>query len=161
MALHLWLSLCKPFLFNDATVYDPFGTELFFWVDIERLSVVSNGLQEKNVDWERALEQIISDARLWVPIDATPPRKALERLVRQWAGDNASRSLPFSVPANALAGSKVAVNTFNGNYYACLQRVLRDGELCSPEEIVSIMARTHPHLFNAFNAAHLGLSEVS
>ena len=160
-ALHLWLSLCKPFLFNDATVYDPFGTELFFWVDIERLSAVSNGLQEKNEDWERALEQIISDARLWVPIDATPPRKALERLVRQWAGDNVSRSLPFSVPANALAGSKVAVNTFNGNYYACLQRVLRDGELCSPEEIVSIMARTHPHLFNAFNAAHLGLSEVS
>jgi FkbM family methyltransferase len=161
MALHIWLSLCKPFLFNDATVYDPFCTELFFWVDIEQLSVVSDGLHEKNVDWERALEEIIVDARLWVPIVAKPPRKALEQLVRQWSGDNASGLLPYSVTANALAGSKVTINTFNGAYYACLQKVLNEGHLCSPEEIVSIMAYTYPHLFNLFNADQLGLTDLS
>ena len=161
IALNLWLSLCKPFLFNDATFYDPFVSELFFWVDVESLSVVSNGLKDKNVGWESAFEQIIGDTRLWVPISAKPPSKALERLVRRWEGDNLSALLPFSVTANALAGTKVTINTFNGHYYDCLKRVLSEGALCSPEEIVSVMAHTNPHLFNVFNAEHLGLSEMN
>jgi FkbM family methyltransferase len=107
-AMNRWLSLSAPFLLNDATLYNPFGTELFLWFDADE------GLDEKLPEWSRMLEQ--------------DPRE----------------SLLFSATGKALGGAKPAINAFNGEYYACLDRLLRNGELCSRSEVLARLAHSHP-----------------
>ena len=146
-ALSSWLSLSAPFLLNDASLYNPFGTEHFLWVDMDLLPVLAKGLDEKLPEWSRALEQIASASRLWLRAGAAPDLEALEPATRLWLGAPLE-SLLFSVTGGALGGSKPAINAFNGVYYACLDRLLRAGELCSLPEVLTLVAHSHLHLCN-------------
>jgi FkbM family methyltransferase len=120
-AMSRWLSLSAPFLLNDATLFNPFGTELFLWVDVDDLPVLAKGLDEMLPEWSRVLEQIASDARVWLSAGA-------------------------ALDLTALGGAKPAINAFNGEYYACLDALLRGGELCSRSEVLARLAHAHPHL---------------
>ena len=121
-AMSRWLSLSAIFLLNDATLYNPYGTELFLWVDADVLPVLAKGLDEMPPEWSRVLEQMASDARLWLTEGA--------------------------VTGKALGGAKPAINAFNGEYYACLDRLLRGGEICSRSEILARLAHSLPQLCN-------------
>ena len=121
-AMSRWLSLSATFLLNDATLYNPYGTELFLWVDADVLPVLAKGLDEMLPEWSRVLEQMASDARLWLTEGA--------------------------VTGKALGGVKPVINTFNGEYYACLDRLLRGGEICSRSEILTRLAHSLPQLCN-------------
>jgi FkbM family methyltransferase len=146
-AMSHWLSLSAPFLLNDASLYNPFGTGHFLWVDLDVLPILAKGFDEKLPEWSRALEQIASDSRLWLPAGATPDRGAFEQATRLWL-DTPQESLLFSVIDKVLGGSKPAINAFNGVYYACLDRLLRRGELCSTSEVLTLVAHSHRHLCN-------------
>jgi FkbM family methyltransferase len=146
-AMSRWLSLSVPFLLNDASLYNPFGTEHFLWVDIDVLPVLAKGLDEKLPEWSGVLEQIAGDSRLWLPAGAAPDRQGLEQATRLWL-DAPLESLLFSVTGKALGGAKPAINAFNGAYYACLDRLLRAGELCSTSEVLTLAAHSHRHLCN-------------
>lgn len=139
-AMSRWLSLSATFLLNDATFYNPFGAELFLWVDVDVLPVLAKGLDEMLAEWNRVLEQMASDSRLWLTADAAPDREALDQAPAE--------SLPFSATGKALGGAKPAINAFNGEYYACLDRLLRDGEICSRSEILTRLSHSHPQLCN-------------
>jgi FkbM family methyltransferase len=137
-AICRWLSLSAPFLLNDATLFNPFATELFLWVDVDLLPALANGLDEKLPEWSRVLEQIASDSRLWLAEGAESECKALEPTPLE--------SSLFTVTGKALAGTKPAINAFNGEYYACLDHLLRGGQLCSRAEILARLAHSHPNL---------------
>jgi FkbM family methyltransferase len=155
-AMSCWLSLSAPFLLNDASLYNPFGTEHFLWVDMDVLPVVAKGLDEELPEWSRVLEQIASDSRLWLPAGAAPDRETLEQATRLWL-EAPLESLLFSVTGKALGGAKPAINAFNGVYYACLDRLLRGGELCSISEVLTLVAHSHRHLCNLQRAGRLQL----
>jgi FkbM family methyltransferase len=146
-ATRRWLSLSAPFLLNDASLYNPFGTEHFLWVDMDVLPVLAKGFDEKLPEWISALEQIATDSRLWLPTGAAPDREALEHAIRLWL-DAPLESLAFSVTGKALGGAISAINAFNGVYYACLDRLLRGGELRSTSEVLTLVAHSHRHLCN-------------
>jgi FkbM family methyltransferase len=146
-AMSLWLSLSAPFLLNDASLYNPFGTDHFLWVDIDVVPVVAKGLDERLPEWSRVLEHLASDSRLWLPVGAAPDREALEQATRLWL-DAPLESVLFSVTGKALGGVKPAINAFNGVYYSCLDRLLRSGELCSTSEVLTLVAHSHRHLCN-------------
>jgi FkbM family methyltransferase len=155
-AMSRWLSLSAPFLLNDASLYNPFGTEHFLWVDFDVLPVLARGLDEKLPEWSCVLEQIASDPRLWLPAGAAPDREALEQATRLWL-KAPLESVLFSVTGKALGGAKPAINAFNGVYYACLDRLLKGGELCSTSEVLTLVAHSHPHLCNLQRAGRLQL----
>jgi hypothetical protein len=156
-AMSRWLSLSTFFLLNDATVYNPFGTEHFLWVDIDVLPVLAKGLDEMLPEWSRILEQIASDSRLWLSAAAAPDRETLEQATRPRL-EAPLESLLFSVTGKAFGGAKPAINAFNGAYYSCLDRLLRGGELCSISEVLTLAAHSNPHLCNLQNAGRFQLS---
>jgi len=155
-AMGRWLSLNAPFLLNDASLYNPFGTEHFLWIDIDVMPVLAQGLDEKLPEWSRVLEQIAGDSRLWLPAGAAPDREALEQATRLWL-DAPLESLLFSATGKALGGAKPAINAFNGVYYSCLDRLLRAGQLCSTSEVLTLVAHSHRHLCNLLRAGRLQL----
>ncbi len=155
-AMRSWLALSTPFLLHDASIFDPFGTEYFLWVDIDALGALAKGLDEKLPAWNRVLEQIFSDARLWLPEGGAPDRDEFEPAVRLWL-EASFESLLFSVIGKTLGGAKPAIKAINGVYYSCLDRLLRGGELCSTSEVLTLVAHSHRHLCNLQRARDLGL----
>jgi FkbM family methyltransferase len=159
-AMEHWLSLSAPFLLNDAALFNPFDTEYLLWVDLDVLPLLGKGLDEELPAWTRAIEQITTNARLWMAAGAAPDRETFEAATRLWL-DSSLESVLFSVTGQALGGGKPAINAFNGVYYACLDRLLGNGELCSLSEVLTLAAHSHSYLCNPQRAVSLALPAPS
>jgi FkbM family methyltransferase len=159
-AMLRWLSLSKPFLLNDASLYNPFGTDHFLWVDIDTLPTIASGFDEELPGWSVVLEQIADDSRVWLPAAAALDREDFDTATRLWL-QAPLESVLFSVTSKAFGGRKVAINAFNGAYYACLDRLLRGGILCSTSEVLTLVAHSHRHLCNPQRAGRLNLASAA
>jgi FkbM family methyltransferase len=155
-AMRSWLSLSAPFLLHDASIFNPFGTENFLWVDSSAVPAMAKGLNENLPAWNRVIEQIVHDTRIWQPAGAAPNRQALEHATQLWL-ESPLESLLFSVTGQALGGAIPAIHVFNGIYYACLDRLLQKGELCSLSEVLTLVAHSHRYLLNIQRGTGLGI----
>jgi FkbM family methyltransferase len=141
------LNIYSFFLLNDATIYNPFNTEYFifidFWCLIENVKRIIENCRAEDV----CIEDILGDARLFV--SSIKPLNGLVSCFKDeteaWLGTDTS-SLQHLSTCKIMGGFVPVINLMNGHYYNCLSQLLERDMVCSRESIMTVLTHSHNHL---------------
>jgi hypothetical protein len=144
----------KLFLMNDVTIWNPFDTEYFFWLDagitntVPYTHLVENNVLNKLTD--------ISNPFLFLsyPYDADKEIHGFEiGAMNRYAGEE----VKYVCRGGLFGGHKEQINEANATYYALLQKTLSEGLMGTEESIFTIMSYNEPDLYRRFELDGNGL----
>lgn len=152
------MMMCKMFMVNDSSIFNPFGSEYFYWIDGGLTSTVNPGyfLNDRVLD---NLENFsLSKDKftfLQYPYEANEEihgfeRKALAKYCNTDFVSKVSRGGFFG-------GHKDLVNEINGLYYGYLESTLNNGLMGADESVFTILSHRHPDLIYNFQLEGNGL----
>jgi len=144
----------KMFLLNDATIWDPFNTEYFIWLD----AGITNTVDLNHFKNNRVLDKIIpylSDFLfLSYPYIGTDEIHGFNlKVMNRYAGDD----VKYVCRGGLFGGKKEIINQANATYYTTLDRTLNDGCLGTEESIFTIMSYREPHIYRRYMLDDNGL----
>jgi hypothetical protein len=142
------------FLLNDATIWDPFNTEYFIWLD----AGITNTVDLNHFKNNRVLDKIIpylSDFLfLSYPYIGTDEIHGFNlKVMNRYAGDD----VKYVCRGGLFGGKKEIINQANATYYTTLDRTLNDGCLGTEESIFTIMSYREPHIYRRYMLDDNGL----
>lgn len=137
----------KMFLVNDATIWNPFNSEYFIWMDAGLVNTVSSSLLIDN----RALDKIIPylDSFLFLsfPYDAVNEVHGFDyKTMNSFAGD----TVKYVCRGGLFGGKKEVINMANSTYYSTVERTLNSGCMGAEECVFTIMSYREPQIYRRF-----------
>lgn len=147
-ALYPALVLSKQFFLNDATLFNPFDTDDFLWIDGDIASAIGDPTTQLTTECRRHLSHLLSDHRmLYVcrPITAAAEFPGFNRSGLDAFTGQAPEHI---VRGRVFGGTRRIVNAINGIYYGTLSRTLESGYMGTEDEVLTIVSHTHRHLCN-------------
>ena len=148
LPLYLPFVLSKQFFLNDATIYNPFGTTYFLWVDGDITGAIGDPLAQFTDECRRNLAAMLSgDQMLYVGCPFGPDDDA-GAFSRSHMATYAGQEPAYLVRGRIFGGTRSAVNAMNNAYYSYLDATLADGCMGTEEHVLTIVSYTHPHLCN-------------
>lgn len=137
----------KMFLLNDATIWDPFNTEYFIWLD----AGITNTVYEKMFTDTKPLDKIIpylnSFLFLSYPYDAVDEIHGFKYdAINRYAGE----TVKYVCRGGLFGGKKEDIHSANATYYSTLQQTLNDGYMGTEEAIFLIMTYREPHIYRRY-----------
>jgi len=146
----------KMFLLNDASIFNPFDTEYFYWLDAGITNTVPEGhLRDKPV-LDSLHKFTTEDEFMFVafPYEANNEIHGFEYpAINDYAGDD----VKYVCRGGLFGGHKKALGKANGEYYHLLNTTLSDGYMGTEESIFSIMAHDDPYTYRRFEIEGNGL----
>lgn len=146
----------KMFMLNDATIFNPFDTEYFYWLD----AGITNTVPEGHLRDEPVLDSLhkftTEDEFMFVafPYEANNEIHGFEYpAINSYAGDD----VKYVCRGGLFGGHKKVIGKANGEYYALLNTTLNDGYMGTEESIFSIMAHLNPYTYRKFDIEANGL----
>ncbi len=144
----------KMFLLNDASIWNPFDTEYFIWLD----AGITSTVYEKLFTDKRALDKIIPylDDFLFLsyPYAATDEIHGFDfEAINRYAGD----TVKYVCRGGLFGGRKEIIHMANSTYYATLYQTLNDGYMGTEESIFAIMAYREPDIYRRYSLDENGL----
>lgn len=144
----------KMFLLNDATIWNPFNTEYFIWLD----AGITNTVYDKYFVDNRALDKIIPylDSFLFLsyPYDATDEIHGFNfKKMNQYSAS----VVKYVCRGGLFGGKKEMINQANATYYSTLTQTLADGCMGTEESIFTIMSYREPHIYKRYELDGNGL----
>ena len=146
--------MSKMFMLHDASIWDPFATEHFIWLD----AGISNTVYENYFSQNRVLDKIIpylsSFLFLSYPYQATDEIHGFKfNRINAYCEDTAK----YVCRGGLFGGTKKAIHEANGLYYALLQRSLDEGLMGTEESLFLIMAYQYPEIYRRYALDENGL----
>lgn len=144
----------KMFLLSDASIWDPFSSEYFIWLD----AAISNTVYEKYFTDNRVLDKINKhlDTFLFLsyPYETTSEvhgfdKKEMDRLC--------GKNVNYVCRGGLFGGRKSFVREANADYYALLQSTLSRGFMGTEESIFTIMSYLNPYSYRRYELDGNGL----
>jgi len=144
----------KMFLLNDVTIWNPFDTGHFIWLD----AGITNTVYEKYFTDNRALDKILpfleSFLFLSYPYQARDEIHGFDiNVLNKYAG----KKVEWVCRGGLFGGTKSAINTANALYYSLLDKSLSDGAMGTEESIFSIMSYIEPEKYRRYSLDENGL----
>ena len=144
----------KMFLLNDVTIWNPFDTDYFFWLDAGITNTVPHGhLAHDNVlkNLDKHLNPFLF---LSYPYDANSEIHGFEYdAMNRYAG----QEVKYVCRGGLFGGHKAQINEANSTYYALLQRTLSSGYMGTEESIFTLMSYIEPDIYRRFELDSNGL----
>lgn len=139
--------MSKMFMLHDASIWDPFTTEHFIWLD----AGISNTVYENYFSQNRVLDKIIpylsSFLFLSYPYEATDEIHGFKfNRINAYCEDTAK----YVCRGGLFGGTKKTIHEANGLYYSILQRSLDEGLMGTEESIFLIMAYLYPEIYRRY-----------
>ena len=146
--------MSKMFMLHDASIWDPFATEHFIWLD----AGISNTVYENYFSQNRVLDKIIphlsSFLFLSYPYQATDEIHGFKfNRINAYCEDTAK----YVCRGGLFGGTKKTIHEANGLYYSLLQRSLDEGLMGTEESIFLIMAYLYPEIYRRYALDENGL----
>jgi FkbM family methyltransferase len=144
----------KMFLMNDVTIWNPFDTDYFFWLDAGITNTVPyTHLVENNV--LNSLPEFANPFLfLSYPYEANTEIHGFEfGAMNQYAGEKVT----YVCRGGLFGGHKEQINQANSTYYALLNRTLSEGLMGTEESIFTIMCYNEPDLYRRYELDGNGL----
>ena len=146
--------MSKMFMLHDASIWDPFTTEHFIWLD----AGISNTVYENYFSQNRVLDKIIphlsSFLFLSYPYQATDEIHGFKfNRINAYCEDTAK----YVCRGGLFGGTKKTIHEANGLYYSLLQRSLDEGLMGTEESIFLIMAYLYPEIYRRYALDENGL----
>jgi hypothetical protein len=144
----------KMFLMNDVTIWNPFDSEYFFWLDAGITNTVPyTHLVENNV-----LDSLTKFSNPFIflsyPYDANTEIHGFEiEAMNRYAGEKVN----YVCRGGLFGGHKQQINEANATYYALLNRTLGEGLMGTEESLFTIMSYNEPDLYKRYELDGNGL----
>lgn len=137
----------KMFLLNDVTIWNPFNTEHFIWLD----AGINNTVNSSYFIEHRALDKILPhlDSFLFLsyPYEANNEIHGFEfKEMNRIAG----QQVKYVCRGGLFGGHKSAINRANGVYYSLLNTTLSKGLMGTEESIFTLMSYLEPENFRRY-----------
>ena len=138
------LVMSKMFMLNNVTIFNPFKSEYFFWLDAGIASTLSYGylthdkIQNNLPDFIDSNEEFVF---LTYPYIGAEEIHGFERsAIARYAETD---YISYVCRGGFFGGTKKRINEFNGLYYHYLNNSLQEGYMGTEESIFSIMLYKH------------------
>lgn len=144
----------KMFMLNDATIWNPFGTEYFFWLDagitntVPHTHLVKNNVLDKLIDYSNPF------LFLSYPYQANTE---IHGFVFDKINKYAGKKVEYVCRGGLFGGHKQQINEANAIYYSILSKTLNDGCMGTEESIFTIMSYNEPDIYRRFELDGNGL----
>ena len=131
----------KMFFMNDVTIWNPFDTDYFFWLDAGITNTVPHG----HLAFDNVLSKLtdIGNPFLFLsyPYEADKEIHGFDfKAINTYAG----KEVKYVCRGGLFGGHKNQINEANSTYYALLDKSLSAGFMGTEESIFSIMAHSEP-----------------
>ena len=144
----------KMFLLHDVTVWNPFNTDYFVWID----AGITNTVYEGYLTEQNALEKIINhlDPFLFLsyPYEANTEIHGFEfDQMNKLCG----QKVEYVCRGGLFGGNKSAIAEANSEYYGVLNNTLSTGYMGTEESIFTIMSYLYPEKYRRYELDGNGL----
>lgn len=144
----------KMFMLNDATIWNPFDSEYFFWLDAGITNTVpSSHLVEKNV-LEKLTEYGNPFLFLSYPYQA---KNEIHGFSFNEMNRISQTEVKYVCRGGLFGGHKEQINEANATYYSMLMNTLNNGFMGTEESIFTLMSYIEPHLYKRYELDGNGL----
>jgi len=150
--------MSKMFMLNNVTIFNPFNSEYFFWIDGGITSTVHYGyfthdkVFDKLPDFINTNEEFVF---LTYPYEGGEEIHGFERkAIARYSGTD---YVKFVCRGGFFGGTKRRINQINGLYYSYLESSLNEGLMGTEESIFSIILYRHPELVTQYVINYDGL----
>jgi SAM-dependent methyltransferase len=152
------LVMSKMFMLNNVTIWNPFHSEYFFWIDAGITNTVHYGYFTHDKVFEK-LPEFISQTGDFVfltyPYEGGGEIHGFERTaIAKFANTD---YVKFVCRGGFFGGKKTRINELNGIYYGYLSTTLNEGYMGTEESIFSIMLQNHSDIITQYNISENGL----
>lgn len=150
--------MSKMFLLNNATLFNPFESDYFYWIDAGITSTVNSGYfwHDKVFD-NLSVYTNATDALTFISYPYIGgeeihgfPRKDIARYCN-------TDYVKYVCRGGFFGGKKEHINNINGIYYSILNATLSEGLMGTEESIFTIIAHKYPELVSKFTIEDNGL----
>ena len=137
----------KMFLLNDVTIWNPFNTKYFAWLD----AGITNTVYEKFFTENRALDRLVpyleSFMFLSYPYETTTEIHGFKiEAMNRYAG----KEVEYVCRGGLFGGSKEIINQANGLYYSLLDKSLSEGYMGTEESLFTLMSYIEPEKYRRY-----------
>ena len=144
----------KMFMLNDSTIWNPFDSKYFFWLD----AGITNTVYENYFIENKVLDKInpYLDPFLFLsyPYESSGEIHGFKfEDMNRYAGSK----VEYVCRGGLFGGTKQAINEANGMYYSLLDRSLSEGLMGTEESIFAIMSYIKPEMFRKYSLDDNGL----
>jgi FkbM family methyltransferase len=144
----------KMFMLNDVTIWNPFDTDFFFWLD----AGITNTVPYGHLVHDKVLNKLTDFANPFLFISY--PYQAVDEIhgfeysaMNRYAGDK----VEYVCRGGLFGGHKDQIRDANSTYYSILSRTLSEGLMGTEESLFTIMAYNEPDLYRRFMLDENGL----
>ena len=144
----------KMFLINDVTIWNPFDTEYFFWLDAGITNTVPYSHLVDNNVFQNLTQYSNPFIFLSYPYDANTEIHGFEiEPMNRYSGEKVT----YVCRGGLFGGHKQQINDANATYYALLDRTLNEGLMGTEESLFTIMSYNEPDLYKRYELDGNGL----
>jgi len=146
--------MSKMFFLNDVTIWNPFDTEYFFWLD----AGITNTVRHDLLIEQNALENIKKYSNPFLFLSF--PYEANNE-IHGFSYDSINRysnqKVNYVCRGGLFGGHKDQINETNGKYYSLLDKTLNENLMGTEESIFTILANLEPYIYKRYELDENGL----
>ena len=144
----------KMFMLNDASIWNPFDSEYFFWLD----AGITNTVPHTHLVENNVLDSLPNYGNpflfLSYPYEAANEIHGFEaKAMNMYAGAD----VKYVCRGGLFGGHKDQIRDANSTYYSLLQRTLSSGYMGTEESLFTIMSYNEPELYQRYELDGNGL----
>jgi len=144
----------KMFMLNDASIWNPFDTEYFFWID----AGITNTVPESHLINDNVIDKISEHSNpflfLSYPYQADKEIHGFDfKSINRYSGEE----VKYVCRGGLFGGHKQQLNEANATYYALLDKTLNKGLMGTEESLFTIMSYLEPDLYKRYELDGNGL----
>jgi hypothetical protein len=144
----------KMFMLNDATIWNPFNSKYFFWLDAGITNTVYENYFTENKVIDKINQYLDPFLFLSYPYESSGEIHGFKfEDINRYAGSK----VEYVCRGGLFGGTKQAINEANGIYYSLLDRSLSEGLMGTEESIFAIMSYIKPEMFRRYSLDGNGL----
>lgn len=150
--------MSKMFMLNDATLFNPFNTTNFFWIDAGITNTVHEGyFSHDNVfaNLPALTQQVDRFIFLSYPYEGGTEIHGFERSAMALYSN--TEYVKYVCRGGFFGGTKKSINLLNTIYYDILSKSMKENHMGTEESIFTIIAHQHPELIYQFMLSADGL----
>ena len=144
----------KMFMLSDASIWDPFNSEYFIWLDAGITNTVWEGYFTKEKVLDKINPYLDSFLFLSYPYETT---SEIHGFNKQEIDRIANANVNYVCRGGLFGGRKEVIREANADYYNLLDNTLNRGLMGTEESIFSIMANLNPHLYRRYELEYSGM----
>jgi hypothetical protein len=144
----------KMFMLHDSSIWNPFNTDYFFWLD----AGITNTVPAGHLVNDKCLDKIIPYSNPFIflsyPYESAGEIHGFDfQAMNQIAGSK----VKYVCRGGLFGGHKDQIHDANSMYYALLQNSLNQGYMGTEESIFTLMSYIEPHLYRRYMLDDNGL----